>query len=84
MADTPANDNWNEYEQLDLTYIKQKAEKKMELEHFIYVNLQFSNGWIQKCSCGELFTGKGTTDPIVTRKHLIEVKEPVKVSHGID
>jgi hypothetical protein len=30
--------------------------------HVIFINRQFSNGWIRKCSCGELFTGKGTFD----------------------
>lgn len=54
----------------------------IELEHFIYVNLQYSNGWLAKCSCGELFTGKGITYPIAVRKHLIDVKEPKTVRHN--
>lgn len=56
----------------------------MDLAHFIYVNEQYSNGWIQKCSCGEVFTGKGITYPMKTRMHLLEVLEPKKVSHGVD
>ena len=44
----------------------------MPLSHIIFINRQFSNAWLCKCSCGELFTGKGQTYPIAVRKHLFE------------
>lgn len=54
---------------------------KMELSHVIFINRQYSNGWLKKCSCGELFTGKGisTENDNKTPMHLIMVKEPKKV-----
>lgn len=47
-------------------------QKTTTLSHRITHVRQFSNAWLIKCGCGELFTGKGHGYPINVRKHLLE------------
>jgi len=49
-----------------------KAETKVVLSHRITHVNQFSNAWLIKCGCGDVFTGKGHGYPIAVRKHLHE------------
>jgi hypothetical protein len=52
---------------------------KVVLSHPIVHVKQYSNAWLIKCGCGELFTGKGVTYPIAVRKHLFESAEVIEL-----
>jgi len=47
-------------------------QKTVTLSHRVTHVQQFSNAWMIKCGCGELFTGKGHSYPVSVRKHLAD------------
>jgi len=65
--------------------VKSRAEMETEstnkvvLSHPITMVRQFSNAWLIKCGCGELFTGKGISYPVSVRKHLFESAEVIEL-----
>lgn len=50
---------------------KAKAETVL-ISHRITHVQQYSNAWLIKCGCGEVFTGKGHSYPMAVRKHLAD------------
>jgi hypothetical protein len=47
-------------------------EKAITVSHIIFIQRQFSNAWLKKCSCGEVFTGKGQSEDVKTLAHIRE------------